>query len=325
MFTYLFGKKPYDFDIKVPEQKKFDELPVNTFVKFYENPVDWYFDNILGIKYEEIDETLPENELFGLDSLQEWAVKQSLLKLGEGEIDAFLEKEAKEGHLPLKNLGRVTVEDLQIEISELRARFQELTRNRNSENILIDLEVDGIRLKGTIDGIYDKLYITYAFSDKPKYKVRAYLNSLMLYAENKIESVEFVRLEKSKDKRKPASLISETIPFIDREQARKNLSELLVYFNKGNEVPLKFTPGAADKVLNDEIVENIFLEEAEGISYASLPPDYCVKTLYDEDYFHEFEIENFNKKDFDIAVYEEERFKEIKSIAGLLNLKSALL
>lgn len=322
MFTFLYGRKKTDFTPKEPDPKKFDEISVFSFIKFFENPVDWYYDNILGIKYEEINDTLPETELFRLDSLQEWMVKQDLMAMAENEIDSYLMWGIKEGKLPLKNLGVTTVEDLSDEISLLKAKFLDLKNDREESNAVIDFSVGETRLKGTVKGIYGDKYITYAFSDRLKYKVRAYMNALLLYSDSKIKSVDFIYSKKPSGSKKIPSIEHEIIPYNSSEDAKQKISDLMIFFDKGKEEPLKFTPDAAKKVLKKEKVENIFLDEAEGNIFASLPPDYCIKNLYDDNYFQEFDIENFSKRRFDPEVYNQKRFEEIKSLAGLLNIKN---
>jgi exodeoxyribonuclease V gamma subunit len=320
MFTYLYGKQPEAFNPAKGDDKEIIEVSVNSFVRFFENPVNWYFENILGIKYEENDDIIPETELFGLDHLQEWKVKQEILKHGTKKIDSFLNKGIKEGQLPLKNLGRTVVEKLDLKISELKTKYLELTARKGEPSAVIDFEIDQIRISGTIDSVFGREYIPYAFSDRPKYMVRAWLNALILYSENKIDTVQYLYLEKSKDKNIPDVLHTVTIKLTDPQAEKEKLRKLIGYFKKGLSAPLKFTPDAADKVLNEEPVENIFLEEAEGNRFASLPPNLYLSHLYDNKYFEDFDIKDFIADDFKPEVYREPRFDQIREIAGLLNL-----
>ena len=320
LFTYLYGEGSAGFEPGEKEEKQFDELPVHSFVRFFENPIDWYFDNILGIKYGSDDDTLPENELFELDSLQEWFVKQELIKMKDDDLKSFISKGKKEGLLPLKNLGRVTVEELMEETAELKAKYNELTAGNAEQEALIDLASGDTRLTGTIGSIYGREYIAYAFSDRPKYKVRAYLNALLLYAQNRIVSAHFIFLKKSNDSSKPPTLVHEPFTVIESETAIEKIAGLMEYFRRGLIEPLKFTPDAARKVIKAAKVENIFKQEAEGDENASLPPDHCISNLYEKGYLEVFNIENFNKKKFKPEIYDEARFDEIKSIAEIVNL-----
>jgi len=320
MFTYLYGKQPDAFDPAKGDDKKISEVSVNSFVRFFENPVNWYFENILGIKYEENDDIIPETELFGLDHLQEWKVKQEILKHGTKEIDIFLNKGIKEGQLPLKNLGRTAVGKLALKISELKTKYLELTANKEESNVVIDFIDDQTRISGTIDSIFGREYIPYAFSDRAKYMVRAWLNALILYSENKIDTVQYLYLKKNKDKNKPDILQTVTIKFANPQAEKEKLRKLIGYFKEGLSAPLKFTPDAAEKVLSQLPVENIFLEEVEGNQFASLPENPYLGHLYGNKYFADFDIKDFTADDFDPEVYSEQRFDQIKEIAGLLNL-----
>ncbi len=314
MFTYLYADKPTGFDVVAPEQKNFEEISVYSFVRFFENPVEWYFNEILGVHYKENDDTIDEMELFELDALQKWHVKTKLLNLkGKAETDSFIKKGIKEGQLPLKNLGHTTVDDLSTEIYELKTKYNELTSGKEEKSVLVDVNVPGERkIKGTINNIFERKYIAYAFSDTPKYMVRAYLNALLLFLQNEIDSFSFIFL-------KNKQIHTEEFAKIYFDEAVQKLKQLMIYFNAGITNPLKFTPDAAKRIKKKEKVENIFKKEADGDENASIPANRCVKNLFEEGYFEDFNIESFSENNFDPMVYDETRFDEIKNIAKLFN------
>lgn len=322
LFTYLYAEGSKTFESKKPEEEALTEVSVRSFVKFFEHPIEWYFNNILGIRYDEDEDTLPETELFELNHLQKWFIKNDLLKLQDGELESYIQKGIKEGKLPLKNLGKLTVDEVTEDISELKTRFHELTANHEEQNAVIDLKIENIRISGTIDGIYDRQYIAYAFSNRLKYKARANLNALILFAESRIVSADFIYLKKGSDSKKPPVLISETLPITNPDDAIKSITELLNYFKKGNLVPLIFSHDGLQNVLKSARVENIFEKEAEGDPFVKIPPDYYIKYLFERGCFTAFDVENFNRKNFDAGKYSEPEFDEIKAIAKLLNLNN---
>lgn len=129
LVTWLYSEKPHTFSTKEvvdSSGEKLQEIWVNSFVKFFEAPIDWYFKHVLGIRYEEDDDTLEETELFGLDYLQQWSFKQELLK-HEGDPEALLHKGIKQGVLPLKNQGKYTAEQLMDELQPLKQKYHDLT------------------------------------------------------------------------------------------------------------------------------------------------------------------------------------------------------
>jgi len=320
MFTFLYGNESDKRNEKEPVKTDTGEISVYSFVKFFENPIQWYFEYILGIKYEEAEAALPESELFKLNSLDEWSLKQNLMEAGEFDNEEFLLRLKKEGKLPLKNLGIITLEKIRFEITELKQKYGELKNGAECRSHEVDLSLGSIRFTGTVNGIFGDRYIAYAFSDKPKYFVRAYLNALILYSLGIIKAADLIYLKKSNKKDAPPVVKEMSMDFIPEEEARNRLASLLEFFLKGQGEPLKFTPAAGKNILKGENTENVFLAEAEGNEYASMPPDKCIRNLYNEGYFSEFDIEDYRKQTFDRQVYEESRFDEIKKLASLLNI-----
>ncbi len=320
LFTFLYGNESDKRNEKEPGKTDTDEITVHSFVKFFENPIQWYFENILGIRYEEEEAALPESELFKLNSLDEWSLKQDLMEAVESDNEELLLRLKKEGKLPLKNLGTVTLEKIQDEIADLRMKYGELRNGTEGRSHEVGLCVGSMRFTGTVNGIFGDRYIAYAFSDKPKYCVRAYLNALILFSLGIIRNADLIYLKKSGKKDTPPVVKEMNMDFIPEEEAWDRLASLLEFFLKGQEEPLKFTPAVGKSILRGENTENLFLAEADGNEYASMPPDRCIRNLYSEGYFSEFDIEDYKKLTFDRQVYEESRFDEIKKLASLLNI-----
>jgi exodeoxyribonuclease V gamma subunit len=312
LFTYLGAVNASEFKPKEPEQTELTEVSVYSFVKFFEHPVEWYFNTILGIKHEENDDTLPETELFKLDHLQKWMIKNELIRLREEELDLYLSKGIKEGRLPLKNLGKVIFDELVEDTAAIRNTYFSLIKSKEEKNIVIDLTIENIRFTGTIDSVYGNEFIAYTFSDNLKYRVRAHINMLLLCATDSIESAVFLS----------ENGVASTLVVLPTDAAKVKLKELLAYFRKGAQSPLKFTLESSDLVNHKSKVENIFKKEALGDSNASIPPNLYMAKLFDEGYFKEFDVEKFNPAQFDVTIYDDMKYDEIKAIAALLNLKN---
>ena len=305
IFTYLYGDKPGDFESNEIDPKEFNEISVDSFVKFFEHPIEWYFKNVLGISYDDNEDTLPETELFELDNLQKWVIKNDLLTLSEDKKKLYLQKGIKEGLLPLRNLGERYLEKLIDETAPVKSKYINLTKDQEEKNIHIALTIDDIRITGTIKNIYTRKYITCSFSKTPqKNLVRAYIRSLLLGAQNEIDS---------------AILINNGGQILDvshfpADVSKSKIKELLVFFKKGIQSPLKFTlkatqPPNHNTVLSIGTVLDSFNSEAEGNRNIVPPvmPSWYMKTLIDQGYFI-----NFTYSDFE----------ELTKIAGLLNLNA---
>jgi exodeoxyribonuclease V gamma subunit len=300
LFTYLYAEQGNGFNPKAMKPEELTEVSVYTFVKFFEHPIEWYFKNILGIKYEEKEETLSETELFELDPLQKWIIKNNLLRVDKRDVESYLQKGIKEGVLPLKNLGRVTLDNLIEETSAIRLKYQSLTCGIEEQNIAIDLIIDNIQFTGTIDGVFNRQYIACSFSkSSEKNMVRAYLKTLLLCANDEIASAFLINADGE----------STNLSVFSSDEAKSKIKTLLVYFRKGMTSPLKFTLKATkppqNAVLSITSVVNSFKEDADG-NYVFDPNKY-MQNLVLEGYF-----DDFNETDF----------AELKTLAELLNLKT---
>jgi exodeoxyribonuclease V gamma subunit len=299
LFTYLYTSKPTSFESKESVRTELIEMPLNSFLKFFEHPIKWYFNSVLEIYYNEQDDNLPETELFELNGLQQWVVKEDLLR--ENELEIYLNREIKQGKLPLKNMGRITVEDQWVKISELKVQYELLTKGKDEQNIIIDLPIDNVRITGTINNVYDRQYVAYTVSKNAlKYKVGAYLKILILCAENKIESALFIDLNGNVT----------NLPCLTDKEAIDKLNNLMYYLKTGRLEPLKFTLEAAEVASNPKkTVEDVLkkmIDQANGNTFSNLPPDPYLQRLYEEGSFDSFDDKNF---------------EVIKVIASLLNIK----
>lgn len=299
LFTYLYTPKANSFEPKEQDMKKLTEISLKSFLKFFEHPIEWYFNTMLDIYYNEQNDNLPETELFELNGLEEWVVKEDLLH--ENDIELYLEREIKQGKLPLKNMGRLIVEEQWQLISELKIQYQSLIADNVEKTIVIDQTIDNVRITGTINNVFDRKYVTYTVSKNTlKYKVGAYLKMLFLCAENKIDSAVFINLQGEVT----------NLPCLTSDEAIVKLKDLVVYLKLGRLNPLKFILEAGEEAVKpDKTVDPVlgkFRNQAYGNTYSSLPPNPYLQRLLEEDYF----------KDFD-----EVNLEEIKAIASLLNLK----
>jgi len=299
LFTYLYAEKAIEFTPKEQELEELKEVSVYSFVKFFEHPMEWYFNTILGIKYEDNSESLPESELFELDGLQKWQIKDELLRLEESGFESYLQKGIKEGLLPLKNLGRVTLEELFEETAAIRLSFKALTRGKKEQNIVIDLVLDQLRITGAINGVYDRQYIACSFSKSPeKNIVKAYLKTLLLCAQGKIDSAILIGADGQ----------CKNFTCLSPDEGKAKIGELLCYFRKGIQSPLKFTIKATQSELSILGIQKSFQDETNGNFYSKLPSNMYMLNLSQEGYFEEFN---------------EDDLEEFKTLAELLTLKTA--
>jgi len=278
MFSYLYNETETDFGTGVNENAGNHDLTVYGFLSFFEHPAKWYFRNILGISYEEEEVTLPENELFTIDHLQRWILKNELVK-SEDDLPSFMYKAMKRGVLPLKNSGKVTLDELEEEIHELKEKYREIVASRPESNIFIDLMIKGYSVRGCIDSVYEDEFIAWSFTDSSKHWITAWLKTLLLSASGRINRAVFI--DKYGYKKR--------IDVPNENDSKTRLDQIMSWLERGSGNPLKFSIRVAEKAMNGdaspEKTMSSFRKEALGEPYIKVEQDPYLKVLYDECYF----------------------------------------
>lgn len=291
LFTYLYSPKAISFEPKEPTKKELTEITLNSFLKFFEHPIKWYFNTILDIFYENNNDSLPETELFELNGgLEKWAVKEDLMH--EPDIEIYLTREIKQGKLPLKSMGRLTVEDQLDTIFELKTKYNSLIADKKEETVVVDITIDSVRITGTINNVFDRKFVAYTVSKNTlKHKAVNNLKALLLCAENKIDSAIFINLN---------GAVTD-LTCLSSAEAKHKLKELMAYIKMGRLTPLKFCLEAAEVALKSKKTSSDvlakFKEIANGNPYNNTPPDPYLLQLFEEDYFN-----NFDEKNLDVII-----------------------
>ena len=238
LYSYLLSAKP---GIKILQEKKdvpeisFKEIRIEKLINFLKNPFKGYYNNVLGIYYREEESILSDTELFTLDSLQQWSLKNKLLKIDDAEDTAILKnKLLKTGLLPLKNMATVEMENLEEQITPVKTMFKALIENEDEQNILVDITIGDIQLKGNIKNIYgDKLVVVSWSKNDTKYLLEAYINYLALRASG--ENIKLNFISYTKNNTYPSAEIGRT-------EAIEKLKELVEMYIEGHERILTFDP-----------------------------------------------------------------------------------
>jgi exodeoxyribonuclease V gamma subunit len=217
------------------EQKpfNFEEIRLNDFTSFFRNPVKAYYNKVLGIYYREDAVLLDDTELFELDKLQEWGLKQQLLVLDDGQKDDLKRRLLKTGGLPLKYMSEVSLRNVEAEVVPVRENFRTCINCAEETTHPVELTVDGSVLKGELR-VYGNRLVFVSFSkDEIKYLVEAYISYLAAAASG--VSLELWFISAAKQKAYQASTIN-------KGEAMERLKGLLLLYKKGHEEILAFSP-----------------------------------------------------------------------------------
>jgi len=167
---------PFVWEVK--DGKKVIDL--HTLKKFLEDPAQHYFNKVLGVYNNEVGVDVSEEELFSLDELQSWKVKNALLSAQyQGiEKEEVYEKLKITGQIPLANVG---VETFNSNLNEMTGMFenetfQELLNQEMKEVETVEIIVGDFILRGKTEGIYDNRYTFISASKNiTKHQMRAVL------------------------------------------------------------------------------------------------------------------------------------------------------
>ncbi|MDD3521834.1 MAG: exodeoxyribonuclease V subunit gamma [Bacteroidales bacterium] len=242
LFTYLLANEPENPEnpglpqpdmagSTIPETVQLESVAL-----FFTHPLKWYYQNILGIRYDEPRQSLTECEIFDLDHLQQWQLKRFLVQadpVAEEELIAtWTDQAMKEGNMPLARIKELEVKEAQQEIESLQQAWLELTGNKTGVIWPVETAAGGFTITGAVNNIYSGVYCDFSTStDNIKGQVKTRIRHLALCAGGFSGPAVLLDLQ-GKQYRLHA---------MGKEQAGRQLSRLMELFRLGCENRLPFT------------------------------------------------------------------------------------
>ncbi len=222
-------------------------ITLNNLVRFFKNPIQHYYNNVLGIYYGVDEESLPENEVFNLDSLGEWQLKHDLVYLDdEKEADYLFEQKSK-GLLPLANMAKIYMNHQKEAIQDLKERMEEIINKSSNKPLAFELPVGDYMLTGNIATLFPPYHVYVNVShlgSQPKYIQEAHLQHIVLCALGEMQSSHFISTEYNYQLPKAQ---------FTKEQALKILEELIKWYIKGHENLLIYSPEAGSQLAKGDV------------------------------------------------------------------------
>jgi exodeoxyribonuclease V gamma subunit len=155
-------------------------IELYTLKRFLEDPAQHYFNKVLGIYNNDDDVDVSEEELFTLDKLQSWKVKNVLLSAHFQGVEQYkvYEKLRINGQIPLANVGVETFNENSNELADMfgNETFQELLNQEKKEAKTVEIAVGDFIIRGKTEEIYANRYtFISASNNKTKYQTKAIL------------------------------------------------------------------------------------------------------------------------------------------------------
>lgn len=248
----------------------FKEVGLDTLIDFLKNPVKGYFNKVLGIYYRDEESVLRNTELFELDDLQRWPLKNQLLKINNDQkIQTLQNKQVKTGILPLKNMAGVALQIVETVVAPVRNLFEELVGIEKEESLYVEINVGEYKLKGSVNNIYGNKLIAVSWSDREnKYLLEAYVRYLILLAAGKEIKLHFISSKKQ---------CVFTGTSISKEDACKRLESMLTLYVKGHGNIIPFHPNFMIDPINIQAPDDIEFEKIFKNAIADMFHNYSLE------------------------------------------------
>ena len=236
LYSYMSDKKASELSLSgtadIPVQEM-DEITFSQLISFFRNPVKAFYNKVLNVYLDETDMDLHETEIFELDHLQKWSLRNALLSIDNAEYDKFRLQGVKKGILTLKNSGVVAIDKNLEEIQYVKDMMGRIAAGHNNECYSLKLTIGDTILTGVIDNIFGDKVVQYSFSKSyAKYQFQAYLTALVLAAADHPAQVIYINNTEKK---------MYSVTKLSRDEAILRLQRLIAIYTEGHRNILPFS------------------------------------------------------------------------------------
>lgn len=192
-----------DFLSVVPNNETVDVIELDSLVHFVQNPIKFFFLNVLGVSFNTYDDSIDESEIFAMSGLSNYVILNKLLTIVPEQQTLFFEQEQLKGNLPASNFAKITEKDLKAKIHELRSDLaQYLERESDALMLKQGIEFDDrtITLEGNLPNLYQNEMVLWrvgGLRDKDKIETWVYHLVLCAYFSQKTVKLYYRDGEKS--------------------------------------------------------------------------------------------------------------------------------
>lgn len=286
LFSYLgnkeTGPKIYLNENKITTPLTFGEITLEELISFFKNPFRAYYNKVLGIRYNDNQLLLSETEIFNLNKLQQWSVKNELLPASGDKKNTLQTTLVKKGKLPLRNMATVAIQKMEEMVVPVRNLYEAVTKGAEEKRITIELAADDSILKGNLR-VFDQTLVQVSWSKREsKYLVEAYLRYLAGKAAGVITDLCFISGAKKEDAFQAAPLT--------QEEALGRLTEIVKVYKTGFSKIISFYPDleiTEKEWLNMDLKK--FRDKISGMIDRHESPDPYLTQVYEQGFFEKEE------------------------------------
>ncbi len=211
------------------------EIPADTpeiieaaeLMAFYRHPQKYFLQKQLQLRLQNIEASQEERELFHLDSLDAYSIKQQWLDAELKQQTLPLEKLHAQGRWPSGTPGALEYQQWQEQIKQFAAQIRQIGSGEALPAQLLDIQIDSIRITGKLTHVYQNNSLLYRFSKlKGKDFIQAWLHHLLI---NQLSPQDTYLISEDK-----------TLCFSKQNAGRDSLRSLINIFLEGQKQPAAF-------------------------------------------------------------------------------------
>ena len=297
--NYLLSRQTgFDFGTSaLAEIPPLQEVDLKQLSDFFENPLEYFYNHVLGIYYGDPKDVLKEKERFEMGNLEEWFIKDQIIQSEECWNEDKRKELVVKGKLPLRLSGKIVLDEAENELIELKDVYKKhLPLTTETQK----LRLDEIILSGkvTTNAKREMVFVTVS-KDKTKYRIRAALNFLFGRALG-YQALHYLTINTIK-----------VWDFqISKEEAIKKLSELIGIFSKFRNKKFLFTPEVDFSRLFTELDESSRLKKAFDLMDKKMNP------------FGDPYIDPYLKKEYESSIQDapEQLLELLKNTEEVINI-----
>lgn len=181
------------------EEEQTQIIELDDLIRFLVAPQRYFFEQRLGVFLQQQDDTLMESEVFALNGLAQYQLKDRLLQQEKNNWQAEFEKAKCEGLLPRAGFTFLSQAELEQNCSALWDEIEQY-RITEAESLKIALPFSfsqqSVMLQGQIDSLYQDQFIGWRVGKiREQEQIKLWINHLLLQIAGPAQSSLFFGLE----------------------------------------------------------------------------------------------------------------------------------
>ncbi len=247
----------------MPPDTKWKAIDLADLYRFFVNPAKYLLNKRLGIYLEEEVSILDENESFELEPLDRFLLEQDLMEkqLDGKDLKELFKVTKAAGLLPHGTVGDIHYENLSRKIERFSNQIKSFVETAPLAPLTVDLQLDGFKLSGKIEGIYSERLLRYRYARiKGKDRLGIWIHHLIL---NCLKINDYPRSSVLAGLNPDAKEDQwEAWEFAPVSSSQKILGRLLEIYWQGLIMPIHFFPESSWEYANRALEKNKPDEEA---------------------------------------------------------------